>query len=819
MKRIYNTLFVICALLIFAPFANAQSINEVIPGLSWPKAAENGLQTPEGSDFAYSKDISAPLSDGTYWIKLESFSTGAATTILSSTPSDIILILDSSTSMNTQDYGGTVSYSPRQSQSYSYNTFHPTYGTAPTCYYYYEGNYYLITCDRTSNGNNGIRYLTFTANGTQYYLSGNNTAPTTTLSGANSNGGTIWTGVLHTRSVTGAVTRIQALQDATNLFIDNIYQNDVDVTSVNPSYPGNRIAIITYDASAHPLTSAQATYSGQPGYGWNQGDAYWFDIGSSDVKNRLQNSVNNITRNNWTRPDLGMSEAISDLLSGTTSATRKRPEANLVVVLFTDGVPCHSQGSGNTFEAQDANNAIYQASILKKTYDATIYSVGLLPDSNTNDIKCGRYFLDLLSSNYPDATIAQNSTSAWNVNGDSITVNGLTTGTKDPEGNYFQLVGAGTDLSSIFDSISQQSGGSSSQLSAASRNVDVVSNSFIIPLETGENINNKVKIFIAKVSGYDATKQELTFSTEILKGNLPDSPTDPTAAGSYYYYPLDEHGDIDGDPIKADAGISVSYNQTTKAVTVTGFDYSSCFCGPIFETNYIPSNPITAEDLTHVIRWQGFKIIIMIPIKMNPDAVGGPDVNTNGAGSGIFISSDDGEAFVTFKSPTVSLPVNIYIEKSGLGKGESAKFKIERAEIPDLAPGQEFDPTTIPDDDWSYVSTVFVTQSNDPSLATTSNPVVKVRGLPANEDTVESGVVTGHKSFVYRVTEESWSWSYTPDTPPQYTTTEDVINPFLFSNTKRDNIDVKVRHAESKATNVFVTGAAVKYDDSKDNGR
>lgn len=63
---------------------------------------------------------------------------------------------------------------------------------------------------------------------------------------------------------------------------------------------------------------------------------------------------------------------------------------------------------------------------------------------------------------------------------------------------------------------------------------------------------------------------------------------------------------------------------------------------------------------------------------------------------------------------------------------------------------------------------------------------------------------------------------YTPDTPPQYTTTSNVTNPFTFSNTKEDNIDVKVRHAESKATNIFkpsvVTGS-VKYDDSKTNNR
>ena len=795
MKRIYNTFFAVTALLVFAPVAHGQySINEVIPGLTWPKQDVNVLQQSADTDFAYRKDISAPQSDGTYWIQLESFSTGAATKILTSTPSDIILVLDSSTSMNTNDYP---SYTARPSAEYSYNS----YGNNTYYYKHTDGNYYAVQRGGTYSSN-GNRRLWFEVNGTIWYLSGTGGATQTQPAGVGNNA-PIWTGVLYTR---GNQTRINALRTATNEFIDTIYQNDYDVTDQNHNYPGNRIAIVTYDNEAHVLTDG------------------WVDVGGTGAVAALKSAVNGISLANWTRPALGMSSAISNFLAGPDADHQKREVANLTVVMFTDGVPAHSQGTGNTFEAVDANAAIYYGYRLKHDYKATLFTVGLLNASSTdNNIRRGIRFLDLLSSNYPESYIAQDSNSAWNINGNNITVNGMTgaSATDKVSEDCFQLVDENTNLSSIFDSIAQQSGGSSSALSAASRNVDVVSNSFILPEgTTAANIGEKVKIFIAKVNGftYDSATQKYacTFGTEIQTGHIPT--LDPPSLDGYYYYPLDEDGNrIQPEVLtKVDTGISIAYNETTQAVTVTGFDYSSCFCGPIFEQDYPKNDPPSLDDLNHAT-FQGFKIIIMIPIHMNPEAVGGPDVNTNGAGSGIFVSSEGGDALVAFKSPTVSLPVNIHLKKTGLGAGESAKFKIERAQLPDPLP-ENFNPATLTE--WYYVSTVFVTKPQG-SSSTDPDPVVKVRGLPANMDVTENGQ-TVHRSFVYRITEENWSWSYDAQTPPQYTTTSNVTNPFTFDNMKQDNIDVKVRHAESKATNVFKPGVVtnnVKYDDSKDNGR
>ena len=807
MKRIYNILLAVTSLLVFGAVVSAEDPEEPTYGewsingqitdpktgaiLQWPKAAENGIQQPPGTDFAYSKDISSPLSNGTYWIKLESFSTGALTSVISSVPSDIILVLDSSTSLDIYNYVTYTAVNNGEPQGYSYTS----YGNNQL-YVKYNDQYYQVS--RNTSNSTGVRYLSFSlgnGSGNTRYLSGTdivNTRPNTPTN----NTDVIWTGVLYERS---SRTRTRALKDATKDFIQEIYDNDVATTSVDSNFDGNRIAIVSYDETSHLLTSS------------------WVDVGATGNLASLQSTVENMSTANWTRPSLGLSAAINTYLDGSDDAHRKRATANLTVVMFTDGVPANNNGgTGNNFDASEANNAIYYGYQLKHDYNATIFTVGILDATSTDqNVRCGIHYLDLLSSNYPNAYLPLNSNATWNASGTTVTVSGITGGSasdKDPDGNYFQLADENNDLSSIFKSFAQQSGGSASQLTASSRNVDIVSNSFILPPgTTADNIGSTVKIFVAKVNGYDTTKQQYTFDEEILKEHTPDTPTDPTAAGSYYYYPLDETGAVVQPAVaqKVDAGIGVSYNETTQAVTVNGFDYSSCFCGPVYNSQ------------NQVIRYQGFKIIIMIPIKMNPNAVGGPDVQTNAAGSGIFVQAEGGSALVQFKSPTVSLPVNIHLKKTGLGAGESAKFKIERAQLPETLP-ENFNPATLTN--WSYVSTVFVTNSpnslHDPN---DGNPIVKVRGLPANMDVTENGQ-TVHRSFVYRVTEEGWSWSYDPQTQPQYTITSNVTNPFTFNNQKKDNIDVKVRHAESKATNIFKTDdegtiIPVQYDDSKPNNR
>ena len=139
---------------------------------------------------------------------------------------------------------------------------------------------------------------------------------------------------------------------------------------------------------------------------------------------------------------------------------------------------------------------------------------------------------------------------------------------------------------------------------------------------------------------------------------------------------------------------------------------------------------------------------------------------------------------------------------------------IERAIIPD-----DWDEDVDSITGWEFVSTVFVTNSPNAVRTERGNPMVRVKGMPATKEVLENGVAV-QKPLIYKISEEDWSWSYTPKTDPQYTVTDKIENPFYYENDKKTNIDVEVRHAESKVTNIFKPGIAdgnKRYDDSKTN--
>lgn len=806
MKKIYSILLTAFALLALAPVVSAQmtkadtygehSINGSITDpkdgsiLRWPK--DNGLHQKPNTDFAYSKDISSPQSDGTYWIKLESFSTGSASYIEAAAPADIVLVLDLSSSM-VDNFTHTPLPEPR------YDSYLPTHGAGNawryndlsdnTVYYIeYDGEHYrvyrgsqTVTRPRTTT----YYYFYFDDNSNKrHYLVGDDvvtydddsTYPTTVT---NNNSSFIYNKAL-LRKVEYE-TRLDALKRATTAFIREIEKNDKfeedGITPREGGRLGNRISIITF----HADTTVHVSLA--------KGELADVSDNEHSTAADLINLVNGFENGKGTRQDLGITAA-NNQLKNYVNSTRMQT-ASRTVVVFTDGEPYDVNGRLNTTTLY--NNGVNNAYVTKHTYDATVYTVGLFttaPSQNGSTAALWR-FMNYMSSNAPNATDG-------NTAGDGF----------DSEADFYKdASGENADLESVFTEIAHQSGGSTTSLSAASSNVDVVSNSFLLPdnAETSD-----IRIFVAKLKEMDAPGSYV-FYEEIEKGYIPDT-------DEYKYIPLDEDGEPTGDPIKVDRDISVALETTGDSATpntikVTGFDYSSCFCGPVFDEDYEASDPITAADLENVDHYQGFKIIIMIPIHMNPDAVGGPNVATNGAGSGIFINSEATTAFVPYESPKVSLPVNLHIKKTGLEPGESAKFSIERAIIPYKDDEGHWDLDDIEEDDWEYVSTVFVTRGDGASDP--ASPVVKVRGLPANIN------VTGSEDpvdVVYRVSEEPWGWSYTEDegnVDPQYTVTSKVDNPFEFKNSKMTDIKLKVRHAESKATNSFDRANHVEYDDSK----
>ena len=806
MKKIYCIFLAVTAALSFATAVSAQlpypdqgefSIANTIYDhtsitqypLVFPH--DSGLKKPEGADFAYSKNVSSPFSDGTYWIKLESFATGHTTVVETAAPADIVLVLDVSTSMSRSRNVYSYSEATTPGDGWTFTNIYPGNNqnddVATNYSYYYEAdkNHHVVYKDREGGSGNRRYSLYFTDNqGGRHYLAGNTIQDSEySVRGQND---VIYTGTLYARSASSE-SRFATLKRATKDFIDVIekndkYEDEAGTVERTGGRLGNRISIITFNSSAETHnTLAQGALRDAAGSTPSTAEAL------KAIVDGLEITVQGTT------PYNGFVAANAQL--ATISAARMLT-ASRTVVLFTDGEP---------YDTGDNYKAIGEALKTKREYDpsnttvegygATVFTVGMFtnaPAENSNIWK----FMNYVSSNAPNATNINTAGADFDKNA----------------GYFYDVSDESMDLSAVFTEIAHQSSGTTSTLSAASRNVDVVSSSFVLPSgTTADNIDGVVKIYTARLTGMDGDEYE--FAEEILKGHTPDTDT-------YKYDVLDANGNPTGVRKKVDQDIQISFNETTQAITVTGFDYGSLFCGPA----YNQQGALTG--------YRGFKVIIMIPIKMNPDAVGGPNVATNGPGSGIFINDQSQTAYVPFESPTVSLPVNIHLKKIGLKPGESAKFEISRAVIPtDMTPeeAKTWNPASLPESAWSKVSTVFVTNStNDPN----ATPIVKVKGMPATvtRDTDNNGEPDVDDKgniiqlgVIYRVKEEPWGWSYDVSNTlaypnPQYTETSRVDNPFEFKNTKKDGgqIDVTIRNAETKATNVFKTGETNgHYVDSK----
>lgn len=662
MNKLYRIVLIIVAFCATVTGISAQdwSIKGQIGELTFPSGSYEVK-----NNVGFSKLISEPLSDGTYWIKLEAFATGSAVITSTNNPVDIVLVLDTSTSMD-EAYGDK--------------------------------------------------------------------------------------------------TRLQALRDGVDAFIHQIAINDGFVDEEgqtrrtdengNETTLGNRIAMVKFQGTSTQICG-------------------FLDVFSNETTLRgYATSLSTNANDRGTRTDLGLNNA-STLMSSSYARTDKN-ERSRVVVMFTDGCPCISgpdAHGGIVLNATVADAALKDAYTIKHNYDARIYTIGIISsdpsdwmddrDSYYENYEKVMSFLDYLSSDYPTAA----SDAVFGTDGSEANA-----GTRT-ENKYFQDA-TNTDLKTIFEAIAKQSGGSeNTSLSSATSTIDVVSSSFKLPNNADAS---SIKVFTAKCLTATSTG-EYTFATEILANHSEDKYDKYTydEAGHKILLPENEGLDVDNEIVVDPDKIAEN------VIEVTGFDYSNNWCGPIKNA----SGQITGA--------QGHKLIIMIPIQMDENAVGGPNVQTNGPGSGIYVSGDDEESLIEFTSPTVSLPVNIHIYKEGLRKGESAKFTILRQRDREAT--------------WTPVTSVFVTQKE------TGTPVTYVRGLPATD--------TDGTAFVYQVREDEWSWSYS-HSDPQYTNSGQVTNPFTFTNTKKDGVDYKIRHAESKATNVFHTDKETKtYDDSKTNDR
>ena len=734
-------------------------------------------ETTYSNGLGYSKNISTPDDEGIYTITLEAFTTGNVTVTKKSIPADIVLVLDISGSMS--DY---MTYTARTSQSYTYNNY-PSNANSRYYYLHSDGQYYQVQRWRQYNTGNDRR-LRFQVGDTWWYLSG--TSATTTMPAGTGGNTTIWTGVLYE----GADTRLDILKTSVNNFIDIINDNDLyfvdadgkpDKTKPRDQRLGNRIAIVTYSTNANNATN------GLLGLGGGTND--------NNGLTSLHATVNGLTAGGGTYPHRGMQQAYG-ILSPLNDTRQLR-----TTVFFTDGVPglygnwtsttTFSGGAwGNNVAYREdafrtANATIYYANQIKnlandsKGISSSVYSVSVINNPSVET----QVYLGKTSSNWLGANNMGWYTDNWNTLANSWNYNhavylentqGQITGTvgaRNTDGTNYSFESTSAEgLNDIFETIASSSGGSDADLGGSTVAVmDIVSANFMLPNGADPD---QITVYTAACTG--GTEGALTFGDPI-----PAKDND----ARYHKITRNPDGTIEwsDEDYDVDEDIEVTI-EGTNMIQVTGFDYASNFCG--FENGVA----------------RGYKVLIEIPVKMDPEAVGGANSDSNEAGSGIYADLDgDGslDPIVTYTPPKVDLPTNIYIEKEGLKKGESAKFRIERV---DKNASEEV--KSNPDSpEWEPVTTVFLTNT----VGEGHKPMVKVRGLDPN--------------YIYQIVEEPWSWAYTSEAITVTRTDLLITNPFKFKNTPKEGIDKAIRHAESKATNDFIGSGSATYVDSKENVR
>lgn len=365
--------------------------------------------------------------DGNLSLQLEAYVTGTVTPI-ETKPLDIVLVLDVSGSMD--DGFGTSGYEyvPVDDTEWSYNDI--VY--SPESYYYQVGENEYRQVYGSADRDRNSRYWVYSNYRIGYYQNRSFTQISDTSE--DDPDAVIYTGTLYTRTYVEADTKLEAMQEAVNGFIDSVAASNGD----------HRISIVKFAGNNSDSIGNDTYSSGWYRYNYSQIVRSWTDV-TADNAVTLKAAVNQLRGGGATRADYGLSHA-QDLLSDKDEA---RDSARQVVILFTDGDPT----SGSSFEEDVAAAAVNTACDMKQD-GVTIYTVGIFNGADPNNDPDNRRtsdsnkYMHAVSSNYPGAT----ATGTWQGH-EYDDWDDLVFGDRAENSNYYLAADSADALKDIFESI------------------------------------------------------------------------------------------------------------------------------------------------------------------------------------------------------------------------------------------------------------------------------------------------------------------------------------------------------------------------------
>lgn len=540
----------------------------------------------------------------------------------------------------------------------------------------------------------------------------------------------------------GNSANMPAMQNAVTTFIKSVQDKNENV--LEDSNGGFRVAIIPYSSSTYTqngcnvlydvddftATPLGATSGGTLTY---NNATVWPSTGEGTMSGDAMELANSLIAAQNT------AGAYTDTYTEGGEVDKENSKRSKIIILFTDGVPGERGASASNWynyyrtytgrntdqSTPEAEQCIEEANKIKSLYGGKVYSVGLFTSTVTGNAN---------QLSVVKTYMAYASSDYSNVTAMPANTSGLLPSTYT--GTYSIVVDNAGDLAGIFAGISGTVGGDYSASSASSVLVDVVASSFSVSTdaELGE-----AKVYQVKYNGSSTGVPDWSSTEEDITDN-----------------------------------VTLEVNDETGEVSVTGFDYGENWCGWDGENN-VP---------------HGYKLVLKIPITVREDAVGGPSVDTNASGSQLIIKDASGKTIGTydFITPTLKIPVNIWIEKHGLLDDDSAVFTLARSPYVEGATYDDYVGENAKYK-WESFTKISVNEANMQTVTVdgVEHRVVKISGLDPD--------------YYYRIKEDAWAWGYPVQiNGVQYTIGDNISNPLEVWNTPDPDAP---KHAESVVRNVF----------------
>lgn len=400
-----------------------------------------------------------PVAGG-YKITMEAYATGQSSTTVSTTPADIVLVLDMSGSMDDCLVCGESDTTTHQRYEavYEVDTDKNYYIYNPSSYYnkYSEVEY----CNGEHNSDWENHNEGWVQSNSYVYQHKSNILTPKTSAGDTTQGSVQF----YTQITENCTPRINALKSAVSGFINNVGQLS----------PDSQIALVKFAGKSTNTVGNNTYIDGSFTYNYSQIVKNLTTVQGNEQT--LKNAVSALSPAGATRADYGMKHAQSIITNSGNNGHNK------VVVMFTDGTPT----SGSSFENKVANAAITASKDIKSK-GATVYTIGVFagadgtPVTSWNGVSNENKYMHLVSSNYKTAT--------------ELTNPGTATYPEGGKSYYLSAADQG-QLENIFQQISQETGGSSVQYGEETIIKDIVTPYFTMPANTTD-----IQLFTAESDG------------------------------------------------------------------------------------------------------------------------------------------------------------------------------------------------------------------------------------------------------------------------------------------------------------------------------